>query len=164
MFLNLLFHKRNDDFWWYELSWSHWFINQLFMPTVFLLLLSQQIACANVMKSKLFGDLFTLSSLSCSATSQDQECFRLGFVHYFWINANFVQVFLYVLSDCVDRSVGVNSEYFVQFFVMINYWLWMFIEDVKSLLDNFLIVIRSPARLSSMQKSFDQFVFLAIEV
>lgn len=83
------------------------------MSTVFLLLPSQQITSANVMESKLFSDLFALGSLACATASQNQECFGFGFVNYLWINTDFVQVFLYVLGDCIDRPVGINSEYFV---------------------------------------------------
>ena len=116
------------------------------------------------MESKLLCNFFTLSSLTCSTASQNQQCFWIGFVQYFWINADFIQVLLYVLSYCIDRSVCIDSKNLLKFLVMIDDWLWMLIEHVQSFLYDFLIIIRSSTWLSSMQKSFHQFIFLTIEI
>ncbi len=73
-------------------------------------------------------------------------------------------MFLYILGYSVDRPIGINSENFVELLIMIDDWLWMFIEDMQPFLDNFFIVIGSSTWLSSLQKPFDQLILFAIEV
>ena len=134
------------------------------MSAVLFLFSSQQIASANVVETELFCKLFALGSFSRATTAQNQEGLRLRFVYYFRVNADLVQMFLDVVCDGVYRSVSVNSKDFVEFWVMVNDWLGMLIENVQSFFYDFFVVIWATASLSSMQKSFDQFVLVAVKI
>lgn len=47
---------------------------------------------------------------------------------------------------------------------MVNDRLWVIVEHFESFLDGFFIIIGSSTRKPPVQKSFDKFIFSAIEV
>ncbi len=47
---------------------------------------------------------------------------------------------------------------------MIDNWLWVIIENMQSLFDGVLIIIRATTGLASMQESSHELLFFTVEV
>jgi hypothetical protein len=79
-------------------------------------------------------------------------------------NAQPSQMSFYVFGDLIDCTVSIDFFYLLLLLVEINHWLGLIIENLQSLDNRFLIVIRSPTCFASLEQPSLELLLSTIEV